>query len=561
MASASSASLTPGQACLECRRRKVKCDGSRPVCGRCDRLRKECEYEQIVRRLQVDIMEDRLSEIESGIQAYLRRPASMEHPLMKKLTGDGGDRHHPQNLVSPFLPLYTGEPRSSSTVVPESNGSVTSEALLAGYGSVTPRTIPESGLGQIGVDSELPAELSEYLIRMALPFRNQFHMNMHLPRLLFRSRLPPTHPDSIHPALLNSIYLAVCSTSGGQMAEYESRFLTRTRTESERALGFVDRLVHFMWASVILASYYIRRGRIVEAHNTISGTVSFAVAAGLHRAPDVPHGTEVIVLPPADAVETQDRVALWHALTQLEASSSLRTGFQTIAPKDHQASIRALFFAQPAIQVIPSVPHVVLQTKASALLMGIREYLVAIKDVGTAGLPPAATERYSMLVTSLRIIQQEIPAVDRPLGLQSTESVSKTNPAIVQLHCYVNLCSILLYNAAAAENPRDIQLTVRSAESMARACSAVRRDEPLLLIQAHPDLVWCLHSACEVLIRDFMTRRAQNENNAAVLEEREAFIKSVFDVLNDLIGFFPSSEPVIGNLPQLLLGGDQYETI
>ena len=168
---------------------------------------------------------------------------------------------------------------------------------------------------------------------MVLPFRNQFHMFMRLPRLLSRLRLPPEHPDSIHPALLNSIYLAACSIGGGQMAEYESRFLAQTRTESERALAFVDRLVHFMWASVILASYYIRRGRIVEAHNTISGTVSFAVAMGLHQTPAT-HGSESIALPPADEIETHDRVALWHALTQLEASISMRTGLPTVTPKD-----------------------------------------------------------------------------------------------------------------------------------------------------------------------------------------------------------------------------------
>ncbi len=156
---------------------------------------------------------------------------------------------------------------------------------------------------------------------------------MYPPRLLFRLRLPSDHPNSIHPALLNSLYLAACSISGGQMSGYELRFLNQARMESEHALAFVDRLVDFMWASVVLASYYLRRGRIVEAHNSISGAVSFAMAVGLHRAP----GTivsESRILPPPAEIEKYDRVALWCALTQLEASISLRTGLPTVATKD-----------------------------------------------------------------------------------------------------------------------------------------------------------------------------------------------------------------------------------
>ena len=166
-----------------------------------------------------------------------------------------------------------------------------------------------------------------------LPFRDHFHMLMYPPRLLLRLRLPSDHPNSIHPALLNSLYLAACCISGGQTSGYESRFLNQARMESEHALAFVDRLVDFMWASVVLASYYLRRGRIVEAHNMILGTVGFAMAVGLHRAPGT-LGPESIILPPADEIEKHDRVVLWYALTQLEASISMRIGLPTVTPKD-----------------------------------------------------------------------------------------------------------------------------------------------------------------------------------------------------------------------------------
>ncbi|KAH9204654.1 hypothetical protein DL95DRAFT_280686, partial [Leptodontidium sp. 2 PMI_412] len=30
--------------CLTCRKRKVKCDEAKPICGRCQRLRRECTW-------------------------------------------------------------------------------------------------------------------------------------------------------------------------------------------------------------------------------------------------------------------------------------------------------------------------------------------------------------------------------------------------------------------------------------------------------------------------------------------------------------------------------------
>ena len=107
-------------------------------------------------------MEDRVAELESEVQAFLRRPASMGHPLIRRLLGENNYVVPTQALVSPALPLYTGEPRDSETTTLEPNSSVTPESLPERYVSVT-RSVPEYGLGQLGLNSEVPLELSEYL--------------------------------------------------------------------------------------------------------------------------------------------------------------------------------------------------------------------------------------------------------------------------------------------------------------------------------------------------------------------------------------------------------------
>lgn len=166
--------------------------------------------------------------------------------------------------------------------------------------------------------------------RILLPFRCQFHFYICIPRFLYCIRLPPSHPESPHPALLNAIFLAACNIGGGSMTAYEPLFLHRTRSSLEQSLAYADRLIHFMWANVILASYYTRVGRVVEAHNTLSATVCFAVGAGLHS--ELAEGQTGLTLPPADDVERLERVNLWYALTLCEASIDIGAGLPPSAP-------------------------------------------------------------------------------------------------------------------------------------------------------------------------------------------------------------------------------------
>jgi len=164
-----------------------------------------------------------------------------------------------------------------------------------------------------------------------------------------------------------------------------------------------------------------------------------------------------------------------------------------------------------------------------------------------------------VLISALHDLRQEVPAIDQPT---ETQSVRTANPAILRLHCYVDFCSILLGSSAATRDEEDRIRIIDSAESMARLCIATRGDGPLKLIQAQLDMVPSLHSACEVLIRDLMEKRAESvENKTEILEEKERLIMSIFDMLFDLIKIFPCMEPVVKNLPELLMGRGEYETI
>jgi hypothetical protein len=102
-------------------------------------------------------------------------------------------------------------------------------------------------------------------MRLFLPFRRQFHFCVDIPRLLRRAPLPQSDPEAIHPALLNVIYLIACHLVKGELIRYEPILLARARAYMEESLAHVDRLTHFLGASLILSCWYGLSGRLVEA--------------------------------------------------------------------------------------------------------------------------------------------------------------------------------------------------------------------------------------------------------------------------------------------------------
>lgn len=172
---------------------------------------------------------------------------------------------------------------------------------------------------------------------------------MHIPHLLEAVKKPETDAISLHPALLNAIYLAACYVNGPPLERFTSFFLERTRHHMHQSLANADRLTHFMWASVILGSYYIRNFRLHEAYTIISSCARFAAACGLDvtgsRAdcPDSDYASLDIydsagavipspcLLPPAaDEADELERVRLSHSIYMVERCIALMGDFPSV---------------------------------------------------------------------------------------------------------------------------------------------------------------------------------------------------------------------------------------
>jgi hypothetical protein len=90
-------------ACVLCRKRKLKCDGSRPTCGTCKRLSHDCAYDEVrkksgPKRGYVKLLEQRLRKLASTIQSAptdMNRNRASRTPLKES----GYPRHEQRHFT------------------------------------------------------------------------------------------------------------------------------------------------------------------------------------------------------------------------------------------------------------------------------------------------------------------------------------------------------------------------------------------------------------------------------------------------------------------------------
>lgn len=69
--------LQRGSACLSCRKRKMKCDGSRPVCQQCSRANRaaDCEYDDGKTKTRTQILQEKIQRLEARVHELEGNPS------------------------------------------------------------------------------------------------------------------------------------------------------------------------------------------------------------------------------------------------------------------------------------------------------------------------------------------------------------------------------------------------------------------------------------------------------------------------------------------------------
>ncbi|KAJ6487611.1 hypothetical protein C8R45DRAFT_993761 [Mycena sanguinolenta] len=269
--------LRKSKACLNCRRRKVRCDGKKPTCTPCERFTgrnlHDCEYTE-TGPAQSQVLEEQISIIESRIR-------ELEKPNEKTSVG----------LHNPYKSRHH---HGSSGISP----SISQAAILQ------PRS----------------PELFETLINTFL--RHSSQLGFFLNPQMFHELSDGAAPSQIAcPALLDAVYLwgAHLSTSA-PISVHEISLLSDALRTAARGLSndsCPNAIRQTIQAEMLLAQYFFRNARMLEGKYHASAAVSIVLSSGFHkiRSTNIEAPVSLISFPPNSRSEGESINAFWAVLT------------------------------------------------------------------------------------------------------------------------------------------------------------------------------------------------------------------------------------------------------
>ncbi|KAH9847663.1 hypothetical protein C2E23DRAFT_490406 [Lenzites betulinus] len=315
-----------GAACLNCRRRKMRCDGVRPVCGQCIRTSREidCEYTDGPGPSPTQQLEEQIARLESRIR-------ELEHP----------------ELVAPSVTLNPTTGGVMRTHSPAGTIGSAGRSLLGRM--VTPDVVaaamPAGGAPMLSHDPsvEPPQDLVRNLVNSFLSHSASLNFFLHVPRFMQAMQQPnvETRRVQLSPALLNAVCLwgAHLSTTNA-LRVFEPIFQARTTNALSSALRDSPyNVINLIQAEVLLANYFFTMSRFLEGRYHCSAAVALTLSCRLHKmrsSMDQGFGRggarhheqlrEYNLPPPRDAIEEGERMRSFWFVYAMDKSWAVAMG-------------------------------------------------------------------------------------------------------------------------------------------------------------------------------------------------------------------------------------------
>ncbi|KAH8111227.1 hypothetical protein DFH11DRAFT_650954 [Phellopilus nigrolimitatus] len=328
--------LQRGKACINCRRRKMRCDGARPVCTQCisGNRAEDCEYTDNQGRTRTAILEENIALLQARIDE-LENPDPTAQPVL---------------LHDPYEHYRRTSGEHAVGIAPET-GLGQAERVLAA--PERPNSVPAVMLWW--EFEEPPAEISNMLVTAFLPYASTLGFALSPDRFRSTLSLPTLHPERPHPALLHSVFLwSLRLSKTPDLMQHENSYLRRAILALQDALSgspslnestLARRRVHAIQAEVLLAKYFFSLGRLLEGRYHANAAVSLAVTCGLYRIKPAglatsPASTSSLpplalgamptgqfeLAPARDAVEFGERVRVFWAVYEIDRCWSVALG-------------------------------------------------------------------------------------------------------------------------------------------------------------------------------------------------------------------------------------------
>ncbi|KIO19960.1 hypothetical protein M407DRAFT_30402, partial [Tulasnella calospora MUT 4182] len=267
--------LGKGKACESCRTRRTRCNGIRPTCSNCTQAERDCVY---LDKPRPPASAAALSAKLAGLEERYRMLSEMEAARMGQ---DGGSiavndsaRNWVASLDYPTLPPLRPES------VPPQPGALDDPYLEETMTKKERKLMIELYQGQCyryGVTitpSSLVSGLEDPDVAKR-PHACVFNAMMLVARDLAMSFAPEPVLDETGARYVDFVM--------PESTPSEDALITRIQAQCTQSLADVDRLTDYIQASLLLAHWYVRKGRILEGQYSAAAVNRLVINCRLHQ--------------------------------------------------------------------------------------------------------------------------------------------------------------------------------------------------------------------------------------------------------------------------------------
>lgn len=525
-------------ACIICRKRKLKCDGSKPSCSTCTRLGHSCAYDEVRRksgpkRGYVKALEERLKQVETLLKTQDPAVTTAEVPPTTFTAGQGGVSGinlgsvpaGDFNISNPAIGIVENTDRwrfNGESPQPPLNDLGFGADMNMGMG-LDDNTFTWEMIG-LGLEEPLPPQ--ETIDELHQIYFDKIHPSMpmiHKFRYLAAMNLAPSQRP---PVALRYAMWTLAASVVEKFMDLKEHFYQRARkyVESDYLKGHGEHMISIAHAQThaLLASFEFKMMYFPRAWMSTGSAIRLCQMMGLHRLDGAGLDVKQCLPPPRDWTEREERRrTFWFAFCE-DRYASIGTGWpMTIDEKDIltdlPASDEAFEMSKP--ERTQSLSDAMSPSGASKLSAFAGVVLMAClfgrnlihlhrpdADKRDNDLNGEFWKRHRNMDNILLNTSLSLPShLKLPNGL--------SNPNIVFTNMNIHTSTICLHQAAIYKADKNHLPASISAESKVRCITAANEIASVMRMISHMDLSamnpfisFCLYVAARVFVQYLKSR-------------------------------------------------------
>ncbi|KAM3071288.1 hypothetical protein ACMFMG_008878 [Clarireedia jacksonii] len=521
-------------ACIICRKRKLKCDGSKPSCSTCTRLGHSCAYDPIRRksgpkRGYVKALEERLKQVETMLKS--QDPPTKTTTNISSVSGTAIPPVPAPviDVTSPSGDADSNRWRYNDGAQPPLNDMNFTANMGMGMGmGIEDNTFTWEMIG-LGIEEPLP--IQEVVDELHQIYFDSIHPSLpmiHKYRYLAAMNLPPNQRPPV--ALRYAMWTLAASVSD-KYIDLKEHFYRRARKyiELDTLKGYGEHMINVAHAQAhtLLASYEFKMMYFPRAWMSTGSAIRLCQMMGMHRLDGAGMDVKQCLPPPRDWTEREERRrTFWMAFCE-DRYASIGTGWPMVIEEmdilsDLPASEEAFEMSKP--ERTQSLNDAMSPTGASKLSSFAGVVLMACLfgrnlihlhrpdgDDRDNDLSGAFWKRHRqmdniLLNTSLSL----------PFHLRLPHGIANAN--IVFANMNIHSSTICLHQAAIYKAEQNRLPSSVSAESKQRTIAAANEIANIMRMISHMDLssmnpfiCFCLYVAARVFVQYLKSRPKDSE--------------------------------------------------